>query len=84
MMDNISLIDSIIVDLNAALGALHSGQQIAFCSLIGTIGQKLGALKKDVQDEDDAKISRIKALKAQIIALTEPKEAKGDENNGTV
>lgn len=52
MIDNIGLIDSIIVELNSAIVALHSGQQIAFCSMIGEIGQKLAALKKGVQDDE--------------------------------
>lgn len=76
MMDNIGLIDSIIVDLNAAIGALHSGQQIAFCSMIGGIGQKLGALKKGVQDEEKAKTDSIETLKAQLRAVN---DGKGDD-----
>ena len=76
MMDNIGLIDSIIVDLNAAIGALHSGQQIAFCSLIGGIGQKLAALKKGVQDDEKATTDSIETLKAQLRAVN---DGQGDD-----
>lgn len=77
MMDNIGLIDSIIVELNSAISALHSGQQIAFCSLIGGIGQKLGALKKGVQNEEKANADSIETLKAQLRAVNN--DGQGDD-----
>ena len=78
MMDNIGLIDSIIVDLNAAIGALHTGQSILFCSMIGGIGQKLAALKKGVQDDEKSKDISIETLKAQLRALSN-NDGQGDD-----
>lgn len=77
-MDSIGMIDSIIVDLNAAIGALYTGQNILFCSMIGGIGQKLASLKKGVQDDENAKNDSVETLKAQLRAFTK-NDGQGDD-----
>lgn len=78
-MTDLELIDSIIVDLNKAIMASHSGQFIQFCALIGDIGARLAALKTGIEDEKRAHKSQIDLLNAQLRDLTTPPPLKDGE-----
>lgn len=66
LFTNDELIDSLIVDLNNLPKLLFEGQNIAFCSSISSMGQKLFNLKQGVKNDIESKIETIEDLKRQL------------------
>ena len=82
LFDSGGLIDTIISDCNASIGELASGQRIVWCATMVEIVQKLGELKKGVDEERDQMQKQIDELRrlndelaSQLYTNNEAKEA---------
>ncbi|MBO7624389.1 MAG: hypothetical protein J6S82_03675 [Bacteroidales bacterium] len=62
LYDNEGLCDSLIVDLNNLPKALMFGQNIQFCALIASMGQKLANLKKGIKSDLESERNKVKEL----------------------
>ena len=77
---NAELLDSLIEDLNRLFKCLIDNQFIAYCTLVGNMGQKIGLLKRNVQHDLDEKDGRIEELKRLLYeAGTEVKDMTPEE-----
>ena len=66
IMSNTELIDSLIVDLNSLPKKLIDGQFIQFCATVVQMGQKLGNLKKTIDDDVKNRNAIIETLKEEL------------------
>jgi len=71
---NTELIESLLIDLNKLQKLLVDGQFIAYCDLVAKMGQKLGLLRKGVQNDLDNRDKVIEQLKNHIRDLGEEVE----------
>lgn len=77
---NAELLDSLIEDLNRLFKYLIDNQFIAYCTLVGNMGQKIRLLKRNVQHDLDEKDGRIEELKRLLHeAGTEVKDMTPEE-----
>ena len=66
IMSNPELIDSLIVDLNSLPKKLIDGQFIQFCATVAQMGQKLGNLRKTIDDDVKNRNAIIETLKEEL------------------
>lgn len=63
---NSELLDSIIVDLNALLKALFTGQYVKVCALVTSMVQKLTNLRKTIDNDVKNREETIEKLKQAL------------------
>ena len=66
VLTNPELIDSLIVDLNSLPKKLIDGQFIQFCATVAQMGQKLGNLRKTIDDDLKNRNAIIETLKEEL------------------
>ena len=66
IMTNSELIDSLIVDLNSLPKKLIDSQFIQFCAIVAQMGQKLGNLRKTIEDDVKNRNAIIETLKEEL------------------
>ena len=66
LYDNIGMIESLIVDCNNLPSLLFQGKNVAFCSMIVQMVQKLSRLREGVKNDTEAMQNKIDELTQYI------------------
>lgn len=71
LYDNIGLVDTIVNDLNRIPRLMIDGQFFQASAVFASVGQRLGNLKKGIQEELDSKdeiIEQLKRMNNELVA----------------
>ena len=71
LYDNIGLVDTIVNDLNRIPRLMIDGQFFRVSAVFASVGQRLGNLKKGIQEELDSKdeiIEQLKRINNELVA----------------
>lgn len=74
LLDNVSLIDTLITDCNDAVKCCVGGQYIAFCNTMVRMVQKLANLKVGIRNDLESREQTIKDYERRLAELGHPVE----------